>query len=150
MELRLVSRAPGLKSSVFSTALRCLRRSERRVSQPWAQPDPTALGGRLPLGTPRAWAGWWAWLVACYCHYRQRSKVVGLSVVGGLHHPHSAPPVPLPRFLCCLPQWAPATVWLKLPVSARGALFMGCTLPPGPPGFPPRLSSFSEQTSVRG
>lgn len=65
VELRLVSRAPGLKSSVFSTALRCLRRSERRVSQPWAQPDPTALGGRLPLGTPRAWAGWSAWFVAC-------------------------------------------------------------------------------------
>ena len=54
VELRLIFRAPGLKSRVFSTALHCLRRSERRVSQLWAQPDPTALGSRLPLGTTRA------------------------------------------------------------------------------------------------
>lgn len=120
VELRLIFRAPGLKSSVFSTALHCLRRSERRVSQLWAQPDPTALGICLLLGTTRAWAGWSAWLMARYRHNRQRTKVVGLSV-GGLHRPHSALPVPLPGFLRCHPPWAPTSVWLKLPVISQGS-----------------------------
>lgn len=102
VELTLVFRAPDWKSSVFSTTRRCLRRSERRVSQPWAQPDPAALGGGLPLGTTRAWAGWSAWLMARYRHCRQRTTVVGLSV-GGLHRPDSTLPVPLPATLCGRP-----------------------------------------------
>lgn len=144
VKLTLVFRAPDLKSSVFSTTRRCLRRSERRVSQPWAQPDPAALGGGLPLGTTRAWAGWSAWLVARYRHCRQRTTVVGLSV-GGLHRP--TVPVPLPGFLCCHPPWAPTTVCLKLPVISQGSHVLGLYLAASL-GFPSFLSSFSVQTSV--
>lgn len=146
VKLTLVFRAPDLKSSVFSTTRRCLRRSERRVSQPWAQPDPAALGGGLPLGTTRAWAGWSAWLVARYRHCRQRTTVVGLSV-GGSSSSHSA------STLTWLPLLSPS-------VGAHHRLLKAACYQPGEPcfgavlgrqarlGFPSFLSSFSVQTSV--